>query len=156
MDSHKKCSSCRLLKPLDDFHIAAESPDGRSSFCRACQNRSAPRYRFTTFKETTPKKKTPEQRRADTELKYRDGRICPSCSLVKPLDEFGIRQNGKVKSLCKPCNNKYITNLDRRRAARDSGDPLAYAESQIRRNPQLSETWEIIVWEFKEAQARNG
>ena len=33
----KRCSNCREIKPLDDFHRSAASKDGHISKCKPCQ-----------------------------------------------------------------------------------------------------------------------
>ena len=40
MDS-KSCSRCQCVKPLEDFHKNASSPDGRYSICRQCSNKTS-------------------------------------------------------------------------------------------------------------------
>jgi hypothetical protein len=32
----KACSRCEKVKPLEDFHLRADRPDGRQSRCKAC------------------------------------------------------------------------------------------------------------------------
>lgn len=34
----KSCNACHISKPLDAFHIAKDSKDGRYSICKACKN----------------------------------------------------------------------------------------------------------------------
>jgi hypothetical protein len=34
----KVCSSCLVIKPLEDFHRAKAAPDGRHGWCKACRS----------------------------------------------------------------------------------------------------------------------
>lgn len=33
----KKCSNCRIVKPISDYHIRNASPDGHDYYCKECR-----------------------------------------------------------------------------------------------------------------------
>lgn len=77
----KKCSTCKIDQPLDQFHKYKGSKDRLTHRCKSCVSR---------------KKEVP-----------RDSKICTSCGNKKSIEEFNKRKIGKfgVSSVCKECNN---------------------------------------------------
>jgi hypothetical protein len=44
-ETSERCSSCRQVKPLEDFHRSPVSRDGRAARCKECRNADARVYR---------------------------------------------------------------------------------------------------------------
>jgi len=78
----KHCSTCKLEKPINQFHKYNKSKDGHTHRCKICVSR---------------KKSIPF-----------DEKKCLICQNIKPLSEFNKRKNGKLghSSSCKECYNK--------------------------------------------------
>lgn len=108
----KHCASCREVKDLDDFHRAANGPQGRHSWCKpCCRERRTPAHRANAERYNL-------QRRANTygitveELKgliaAQDGRcaICSKpCVSGRQLAVDHNHETGQVRGLlCANCN----------------------------------------------------
>jgi len=44
---NKKCSKCRLIKPIEDFYKDKRAMDGRSSQCKKCKDKMTAKWRST-------------------------------------------------------------------------------------------------------------
>lgn len=67
----KRCTKCRVLKPMIDFRSKTTSPRGRTSQCKSCMNEtSRRRVRIGVQEQFSP-------------------RACISCGIVKDEDGFG-------------------------------------------------------------------
>ena len=80
----KICSTCKLIKPLENVHKYKNSPDGYTHRCKECVSR---------------KKIT------QTNLKK-----CTICNIEKQLSDYHKRKYGKLgyDSTCKDCRNKKL------------------------------------------------
>jgi hypothetical protein len=78
----KKCTTCKLEQPINNFHKYKNSIDGHTHRCKKCVSR---------------KKKV-----------SLDSKICKTCGEEKNVSGFNKRKNGKLgySSICKLCNNK--------------------------------------------------
>lgn len=102
----KKCSKCKKLKPLDEFHKQKASPDGHMYTCKTCaRKRNRQNYLDSLSPEQLKKYKLREKRKKLLkEGKY----ICSKCNEIKPLTEFykdsqHFHGHGYV---CKDCQKK--------------------------------------------------
>lgn len=117
---NKVCTTCKIKKPLIDFHKYNKSKDGHTHRCKLCVSR---------------KKDIP------TDIK-----TCTMCNLSKSLDSFNNRKTGKFgkSSICKVCQNIKIKNYrksniekirqvkNKWRNNRRKNDPLYKLECNVR------------------------
>lgn len=80
----KICSTCKLIKPIENFHKYKNSTDGHTHRCKECVSRK--KITHTNFKK------------------------CTICCIEKQLSDYHKRKNGKLgyDSTCKNCRNKKI------------------------------------------------
>lgn len=108
----KRCPKCGEVKPLEAFPSHKGTRDGRSSWCRVCDNKRQREARWK--KQGIP----PEQwsrlheeaeARAARRNSVPDGyKACTRCDEVKPLEEFSPdkRSRDGRQSWCRVCNAK--------------------------------------------------
>lgn len=141
----KSCSTCSVLKSLEDFKIDRRNRDGRSSNCRSCAQAATDRWkadhpdavaahsRATYFKHHERRLAENAERallarygitQADYEIMLeRQGGACAICKRppgVKRLHVDHNHETGEVRGLlCLVCNMRLATleNLDWRVAA---------------------------------------
>lgn len=115
----KMCSTCREVKPLDEFHRNAQAIDGRQAMCKPCK---AQHHRDWYTAEDRRKPWAVEARQARAEARARGNKTCARCSTEKPLDDF-YKINNSRKSLdgrsswCKVCQSSYVRECKARRMA---------------------------------------
>lgn len=119
MDS-KKCSTCKEVKPVSDFHKCKANKDGLQTSCKVCKNRAARKWqqdnpeRHRAIWQKSYAKKSVEQRRAERygisveELQALINReVCDICG-KKPERRLVIdhcHREGNVRGvLCDQCN----------------------------------------------------
>lgn len=105
----KKCTRCKIVKPLDDYYISWQHKDCAASRCKPCDiaaNRASQR-------KHKPASLTYVTRAVLRDL---DLKQCTACLAVKPRDEFyeytgrhgNIVKNPKCKlCLIAICNSRY-------------------------------------------------
>ena len=86
----KLCTRCREMKPLTDFYLMTNSPDGHQCWCKVCHSSG----RIPTPRVVAPK--PPGMR------------FCRRCGETKTTALFPSDRNSKdgLYSLCKSCKNK--------------------------------------------------
>lgn len=82
MYNSKICSTCKLLKPIENYHKYNNSPDGHTHRCKECVSRK--------------------------KIIQNNLKKCTICFIEKELSNYHKRKNGKLghSSTCKDCNNK--------------------------------------------------
>ena len=99
----KKCSKCKEVKPIHDFHKARKRKDGLGSYCKlcGCRNSAVMRSKYHT---------------RNVSIKTHTGdKKCIKCNEVKSVDNFfkDISCKDGLYSICKPCD------YDRKRNAKN-------------------------------------
>ena len=128
----KPCSRCGGVKPLEDYHRRAASPDGRQSICKDCLRAAA---------------KAPISR---TEKR------CSRCGEVKPLADFHRRESSPDgrQYICIACMSKVSADVARvyEQEARHGETAKQIAEEIIRKYgyaiPAGNHTWQEIIGLF--------
>ena len=95
-ESLKRCTRCKEIKPLEDFHRDKNRADGRGHRCRACDSAEA-------LRQHAERKKLIPTPPAET-------KTCSKCGETKPLNQFHYspRYALGVTRQCKACRNEYI------------------------------------------------
>lgn len=125
----KKCVSCRVVKPLEDFNKNKSSSDGYKVYCRECASEQNRRYREKHREKINRKKRkdyweSKKYSEARTAKELKEGsRLCNVCQKEKPILEFYKRGNGGFYSICKECHIETTTqyaneNIEQTRANR--------------------------------------
>jgi hypothetical protein len=86
----KKCSKCKIIKPVDEFYKDKYGNNGYGNWCKKCQLNHKKSLNFPL----------------DTDLKEK---LCSKCKIIKSIDNFTknkINRNG-YKSKCKQCISNY-------------------------------------------------
>lgn len=68
-DHHKKCSKCKKLKLLTDFHVQTAMPDGHRSACKECNQKYSKIYYKKNRKSQLLKTKKYRQKNKDIHYK---------------------------------------------------------------------------------------
>lgn len=93
----KLCGKCNTTKDISDFPKSSKTKDGVQSWCRLCMN------------EYNAKKA--EERKINGPSKIRHSKVCKTCGLEKPINQFH-KKNGHSAdgygSYCKPCWSKAV------------------------------------------------
>ncbi len=101
-DKTKKCSKCKVEKPLTDFYIDNSNRSGRQCSCIVCYTDWK---RAKSLKAGKTKRRYTLDARKDREkgMKY-----CPGCEKTRPLIEFYTAgdSNSGVASHCKECSKE--------------------------------------------------
>lgn len=96
-DGHKRCSECRAVKPVDQFHRSPRQSDGLNSYCKDCrrtQNRAMHLKRTYGI--------SPEEYDALIEAQGGD---CACCRERKPVHVDHDHVTGAVRGVvCFQCN----------------------------------------------------
>jgi len=97
--SSQKCNVCNVEKNVDDFGFNPASKNGLKGYCKSCE---AERSRNRRKKK--PKKSTITESALETGMK-----ICNSCNIIKPINDFWKNSSKKVGVNCKciECEKKY-------------------------------------------------
>ena len=124
MKDSKRCSKCREIKPLTEFHKCSKSKDGCKSQCKIC--------RFNenlSFKELGI-------------YILLENKICSVCQLDKPIKEFGrdLSKKDGYYAMCKLCANQkvkdYYANNPGFKKEQDSKYYIANKEDIIKQTSQ--------------------
>ncbi len=123
--NEKECNTCKLLKPLSDFHNDRRKPDGKISRCKPCK--AAYDQKYFSQQHIQARRKTPEarskQRDWGLQKRYgldhaqyqrmlaRQGGHCACCSATPEQESSGVlmvdhcHTTGQVRGLlCNKCN----------------------------------------------------
>jgi hypothetical protein len=89
---NKICSVCRTEKPLDQFYVRSNRPDGHTSQCKACD--------IKRVREKQAQYKAQPKPDISGTMK-----TCPRCAKEKPITEFNQAKSTRsgVSTYCKPC-----------------------------------------------------
>lgn len=110
----KTCNVCNTLKPLSEYY----KHRGVCKCCISVQNRKPPRPRNTSF--SLP------------EFSY-----CRYCNETLSINEFYIRKNARIESICKSCGRKkYIANRDSIREKYHANRETILAKAAAKRIPK--------------------
>lgn len=110
----KRCSGCKIEKPLDEFYNNKSKKDGKHHYCKTCQD---PKIR--TYQRSEAGKAS--KRRSNLRSRYsldlpelermwqaQEGK-CAICKEGFPLEDLVVdhhHESGAVRGLlCQPCNN---------------------------------------------------
>lgn len=108
----KECTSCKETKSVEDYHKAASRKDGRTSFCKECNNQ-----RNKEWREKNKDKRRITQRNYQLKMLYdidledyqnildRQENLCACCGTKGKLVVDHCHRTGKVRGLlCWTCN----------------------------------------------------
>jgi hypothetical protein len=70
-DRNKRCSTCKTLKPLQDFYNNARSKDGKCSRCKVCTREYGKRYRQDNTDKIKAMKKAYAEKNKDKIAEYK-------------------------------------------------------------------------------------
>lgn len=93
----KKCSICKLEKPVTEYNISNKKyGDGFHNYCKACQ--SAYYKAYNARMRQAKAKEVPQSK------------VCRDCGSEKPISQFGDRSNSPDKHniYCKVCWKKRV------------------------------------------------
>ncbi len=123
----KRCSSCKVIKPMDMFCKDSSRPDGKDNKCKACQKAEYTKtYGPKAYGKAIAKKYGLGEQAYETLLAAQGGK-CAICKHPKKLVVDHCRSTNKVRGLlCHNCN----TLLGH---ARDSIDVLHAAIQYLQR-----------------------
>ena len=97
----KKCSKCKIVKPITEFHKNARSKDGYKSACKKCRTKENKKW----WKNNKEKEKEYRKKRKNEEKIEVDNKVCARCGKIKNIDEFykddASKDNRRVS--CKEC-----------------------------------------------------
>ena len=109
----KRCSACRKLQPLRNFHRNATTPDGRISRCIACERqrtrrRKGPRKRLGFLLERQNHVCGPHDVKPGC---GRDLRDVPQAEIhvdhIVPMSKGGTSDISNLQALCARCNIRW-------------------------------------------------
>lgn len=113
----KRCSKCRVEKPLGEFHRDASKRDGREYACKVCRHEKARRRTASGRKAEEERRRatrlsarTPEQIEADRARLRPDGlKKCRSGHWL-PFEEFcvDVAAPDGLRSKCRPCAGEVL------------------------------------------------
>ncbi|MFB7440255.1 endonuclease VII domain-containing protein [Streptomyces mirabilis] len=97
----RRCTKCRVDKPLPEFSKAPRGKFGRKASCKACDaGRAQANFKSRAMPPEEVKRRLDERRG--------DAKKCTKCGVDKPRTEFHKSHDGKhgpvLKSLCKACH----------------------------------------------------
>ena len=109
---NKICTSCKIDKPLEEFHVHKGFKDGHNSQCKSCRNPKAREYsklspRKYSYDRSSELKRKYGITQADYLQMYESQKgACAICK--RPYDLLQVdhcHDTGKVRGLlCVPCN----------------------------------------------------
>lgn len=106
--SHKQCSQCQIVKPIDSFHAGniKNYIDGRRGYCKECHKSKYKDYCSPSKIERKAKYKK-ERDRKIAELTAATEKKCSKCQEVKPKEEFKPRKEALdgLNQQCRDCVN---------------------------------------------------
>lgn len=110
MENTKICSTCKIEKPLSEFHLYKNSKDGHTHRCKECVSRK--------------------------KIVSTDVKKCGKCGIIKPLDDFNNRKKGKFgkSGICKICQNDLSKNY-----REENNDKLRNYINQWRNNKRKTD-----------------
>lgn len=99
----KKCSQCKTVQPLEDYHRNAASEDGHVAACRLCVAQRLEVYAATTEAERQAK----QDRKLLPKVRI-DFKKCRTCEQVRAVEEYHYSPNTRDRcvSYCKTCERK--------------------------------------------------
>lgn len=101
----KRCSSCKISKPLEEFPRHPHKRDGRGSRCNECRRRD-----HALWRANNPDKKRAANQRYHQRLRHPEAippgyKICAYCNTLRPAPEFARNRStlDGLSSKCKSC-----------------------------------------------------
>jgi hypothetical protein len=87
----KKCSYCKLIKPVTEFNTSTTQTGGFQALCKECAKAYYKAYNVA--------------RKAAKQSVDLQSKVCRDCGLEKPISQFGVKSNvpDKHNIYCKPC-----------------------------------------------------
>jgi hypothetical protein len=97
MVSLKRCKTCGVEKPLDEFPKQRRHPDGRRPHCRVCYRNIAAKWARPKAGYTVPLEK-----------------CCVRCGNTKPASEFcsNARHRDQLSTYCRVCTRSLAVTVD--------------------------------------------
>ncbi len=94
----KRCSKCKIQKPLDDFYKNCTRPDGRTVQCKECIRKDENERRHLAL---------PPKQFVIPLAKVCSNPECRFANIAQPLENFGLNPTGKFgrHARCKDCSN---------------------------------------------------
>lgn len=86
----KECNKCHKIKPIDEFFLNKNRPNGLYDSCAACMGR---------YEEGV----VVSRQIRDVSWKETGVRACKRCGITRPIDEFYGTSGGNLHSKCKWC-----------------------------------------------------
>ena len=98
------CPSCRIKKPLTDYHIRRKSGNGRANTCKVCYSNVGKNTRMQA-RVLRGEEAWPVNGRAKLPIPLSNTRVCNKCKIEKPLTEFHKHKAGAYgrSSQCHEC-----------------------------------------------------
>jgi len=128
MAKTKKCTCCKKIKPLSEFHKQKAYKDGYRSQCKKCL-RKKDKHRYNNDPEVIKKRKEKEAQKKlfQQHLKKR----CACCKKIKLLSAFSKNSATKdgYQYLCKKCTSE----KDKRRYNNDPEVIAKRKEKEVRK-----------------------
>ena len=95
----KRCTICKTMKPLQDFHRSNKHSDGRQYRCKPCHNESQKIYNRANPEKNKEFKRKQYKRNPDL---YRDRQLIMNFGITR--DDYN-KMHEKQKGLCAICGN---------------------------------------------------
>ena len=110
METKKRCSRCRVPKPLTEFHKKSSGAQGVVSACKEC--RAVKRRCVVCGHRSSLKAQAVLCNQCKTSLVANGQYYCTSCKKIKLIRDFSLKLGG-VYHKCKPCMKKKLSYQDR-------------------------------------------
>lgn len=101
----KRCSKCKIIKPINEFYKTRRAKDGFHSACKICMNKD---QRARLEQKNPNAKKILSYSQKHRTVQGTIEKLCTRCSMWKPLDKYraGLRCKDGLTSWCKECEDK--------------------------------------------------
>lgn len=121
-DHIKKCSKCKVLKSLDQFHRDRTNKDGLQGRCAACtaQMQRTKKWGCTAVSDCECKPCVTDRMTA-LGLRY-----CPNCDSWKSFDDFYKRGDGRCQSYCMKCGAEHSNKSRKKRSRERSAEERSF------------------------------
>lgn len=149
----KKCSKCKDIKSVLEFHKSKASKDGYKDWCKECRKVETKKYREENKDVILSKKRqwykdTKKMANARTQSQLElNAKTCSQCNEDKKILEFRERANGGFYSICKQCENS--NNKQYRKNNPDKINKIKVHTEQRRRiqSSKLPHDFTVEEWE---------